>query len=66
MVSIKASKIISLAMLPVTVMGAMGVASHFFPEWLEMNMSLSTGLIMMAVAFVVTFVASYLGAKGKT
>ena len=63
MASMKLSKITQLAMLPFSVIGVMGIASHFFPEWMELNLSLSTSLIMVAGAFGVTFLVSYLEAS---
>lgn len=54
----KGSKITQLAMLPFSVIGVMGIASHFFPEWMELNLSLSISLIMVAGAFGVIFTMS--------
>lgn len=60
----KVSKITQLAMLPFSVIGVMGIASHIFPERMELNLSLFTSLIMVAGAFGVLFLVSFLEATG--
>ena len=64
MASMKASKITQLAMMPFSVIGGMGITSHFFPEWMELGPSLSTSLVMVVGAFGIIFIVSYLEASG--